>query len=272
MPKHKFSLKSGKTLEYKNGKWYYDGKLRSTKNFTLVDVDGYHKSLMPDGSLAVQDVDENGKPIKHSYIGSYTRIPKKGTKDRQKIIDKVNKETAKKYWDSNPIIRHATDSIANAYKISPELLRNRLDAEGFTQSSITLNNRGDDSNSYNALNTNYNWKTTDKNGNYIPGSPGFIGFGLDDVATMINNGDVKLINEKWSDSYNTNEHKRIVHTADGFSNKDNIGIVAATLKYFRDKAAQDFPNSNRIFLDEAAGVYYNRGTTGGKKYMKSKKK
>lgn len=48
--------------------------------------------------------------------------------------------------------------------------------------------------------------------------------------------------------------------------------MAATLKYFRDKAEQDFPGANRIFLDEAAGIYFNRGAVGGKKYLKNKKK
>lgn len=231
------------------------------------DSDGYYKVKLPNGTLAVQDVDDNGNPIKHTYIGSNTKIPKKGSSERQKIIDKVNAETSSMYWKQNPIMRHATDSIAKRYNINPELLRNRLDKEGFTQTSIKLNNKKQDAHSYNALNTNYPLHY--KNGSVV--SPGFANFGLDDVADYIAQGKVKLINEDWSDSYNTNENNRTVHTADGESNADNIGITAATLKYFREQAAKDFPNLSRKSLDEAAGIYYNRGIQGGRTFIKKNK-
>lgn len=249
MPKYKFSLKSGKTLEYKNGKWYYDGKHRSTRNFTLVDIDGYYKSLMPDGSLAIKDVDEKGNPIKPAYIGGTT------------------KEARAKYWKQAPIMRHAVDSIANSYGISPRILRQTLDREGATDHFIRNNN-------YDLHDPNIRDKRSSSNYYYLnnPSTGGFIHFGLDDVSDMINSGDVNLINENWSNGTSTNEKGRTVHPAEGKTTQDNIGISAATLKYFRNKAATDFPNASRIFLDEAAGVYYNRGVTGGRKYMKSKKK
>lgn len=206
--------------------------------------DGYYYVENPDGTLSVQDVDENGNLIKHSYIGSNAKTAKE-----------QNKETRAKYWQQAPIIRHATDSIAEAYGINPELLRDRLNHEGFVDESIKVNNRGKDSSSYNTLNTNYEW--ADKNGKV--GSPGFVGFGLDWGADNIQKGKVKLINENWSDSHNTNEKGTLVHTSDGNSNKDNIGIVAAHLKYFRDKAAKQFPNASPKRLDEIAGIYYNQG-------------
>lgn len=254
MPKHKFSLKSGKTLEYKNGKWYYDGKLRSTKNFTLIDVDGYSKSLMPDGSLAVKDVDKKGTPIKPSYIGGTT------------------KQARDKYWEQAPIMRHAVDSIANVYGISPKVLRNRLDKEGYTDEQIhhnnnTLGNTETDRET-NRSYSNYS-KLHERGGLY----EGTSRYGLDDVFTYIEQGDVvPTPDTNYSDHYFINEHGRKTHAVSGETTKDNIDLTAATLKFMRDKAAKDFPNASRIFLDEAAGVYYNRGTTGGKKYMKSKKK
>lgn len=218
------------------------------------DKDGYWKQRNPiTGKLgAVQDLDENGKPIKHKYIGG---------KDKY--------DTRSNYWKQAPIVAHAVDSIANAYGINPQILRHRLDEEGFTDASININNDRRspiDSHSYNALRHNYDW--VDKHGE--PTSPGFTGFGLDDVADFINQGKVKLINEKWYDSYNENEHKRIVHTADGINNLANIGITAATLKYMRDKAKKDYPNASRQFLDEAAGIYYNVGEYGGRRIMKRK--
>ena len=249
MPKRKFSLKSGKTLEYKNGKWYYDGKLRSTKNFSLVDADGYHKALMPDGTLAVQDVDSKGNPIKSTYIG--------GTPS----------EARSKYWEQAPIMRHATDSIAKIYGINPSVLRSRLDKEGYTDDAIRHHNH----------NLKYNLGAR-KLSNFSElnrpsgGDDGTSYYGLDDVFTYIKQGDVVPINTNYHDYKFVNEKGRTTHAVSGERTKDNISLMAATLKYFRDKAEQDFPGANRIFLDEAAGIYFNRGAAGGKKYLKSKKK
>lgn len=250
MPKHKFNLKSGKTLEYKNGKWYYDGKLRSTRNFTLIDTDGYRKSLVADGSLAVQDVDKNGKPIKSTYIGGTTQ------------------KAREKYWEQAPIMRHAVDSIANVYGISPKVLRDRLDKEGYTDEQIRHNNNTLGNTETNRRYSNYS-KLHERGGLY----EGTNRYGLDDVFTYIEQGDVVPTSDtNYFDYYFTNEHGRKTHAVSGETTKDNIDLTAATLKFMRDKASKDFPNASRIFLDEAAGVYYNRGAIGGKKYMKSKKK
>lgn len=249
MPKRKFSLKSGKTLEYKNGKWYYDGKLRSTKNFTLVDVDGYTKALMPDGTLAVQDVDSKGNSIKPTYIG--------GTPS----------EARSKYWEQAPIMRHATDSIAKIYGINPSVLRNRLDREGYTDNAIRFHNMSLEDISGNRNHSNYSKlnRISDKyDGTRL--------YGLDDVFTYIKQGDVVPIETTYYDHDFVNKKGRTTNATTGITTKDNISLMGATLKYFRDKAEQDFPGANRMFLDEAAGIYFNRGAAGGKEYLKNKKK
>lgn len=254
MPKHKFSLKSGKTLEYKNGKWYYDGKLRSTKNFTLVDVDGYSKSLIPDGSLAVKDVDKKGTPIKPSYIGGTT------------------KQARDKYWEQAPIMRHAVDSISNIYNLNPNVLKHRLNEEGFTDNAIAEHNKNVKNKANNRNSSNYS-KLHQINSLDFSDEHTQDLYGLDDGFYYIERGDVVPTKEtNYNDHYFTNKHGRKTHAVSGETTKDNIDLTAATLKFMRDKAAKDFPNASRIFLDEAAGIYYNRGTTGGKKYMKSKKK
>lgn len=226
------------------------------------DKDGYYKKRLFDGSLAVQNVDENGKPIKKGYIGGTT------------------KESRDKFWKQSPIIRHAVDSIANEYKINPKILKDRLNDEGFVDNSIRIQNQDV---YYSKLNKNAGnidaaneqleqYKGYDLlNSNATHRTGGFAWYGLDDVADFIEQGKVNLINENWSDSYNINEHGRNVHSADGETVADNLGLVAATLKYMRDKAAKDFPKASRKFLDEAAGIYYNRGESGGKTYMKNKK-
>ena len=47
-----------------------------------------------------------------------------------------------------------------------------------------------------------------------------------------------------------------------------MGIMAATLKYFYNEAKKNMPNANKRTLEEAANIYYNRGISGGKKYIK----
>jgi hypothetical protein len=97
---------------------------------------------------------------------------------------------------------------------------------------------------------------------------GAASFGLDDVADLIRQGKVKLINESWEDEDFTNEHNRKTHAARGVTNADNIGLVAATLKYHLDTAKAKHPNYNPYDLNRAALIYYNRGQKGGEEYIK----
>lgn len=226
----------------------------------FLDNDGYYKKLLNNGSLAVQDVDNNGNPIKHERIGSKTKIPKKGTVPkavRDSIKDMVNAETRSKYWQTSPIVRHAVDSIANIYDIDSSMLYNRLDFEGYTDAATKYNNTGKNASGYNQL--NHNLMPPIKNDSIV--SPGFAHYGLDDSYTMIKDGRVKPINVNYTDSYNINEHNRKVHTADGKSVIDNISLQAATLKHFRDLAAKRFPNASRDSLNNLAIKYYNAGAS-----------
>lgn len=210
----------------------------------FVDSDGYTKRDMFDGSYAVQDVDKNGNPIQSEYIGGNT------------------KQARQKYWDQAPIVRHAVDSIADVYGINPQILKDRLDKEGFVDFAIK------DQNKYSKFSgrghSNYS-QLIDPSYSYS----GFLTFGLDDVATLIEEGKVKPTKETgYHDMEATNEKGREVHSASGPTNLDNISLMAATLKYFRDEASRDFPKATRQSLDKAAGIYYNRGIAGGRKYIK----
>ena len=251
----KHSLTTTKPIEYVNGKWLADGKRIGDWTLSQIqfkDVDGYYKTPMPNGSLAVQDVDDNGNPIKRSYIG--------GTKQ----------QTRDKFWKQSPIIRHAIDSIANEYKISPSILRARLNHEGFVDEAIKSNNHiyNEDS----SYIPNYSVPTYKMLNSFDGRYNGFNYFGLDDVADFIEEGKVKLKNENWFDNYNENEHGRIVHSANGEKVQDNIGIMAATLQYMQNQAKKDFPNASRRTLDEAVNVYFNKGITAGKKYIQKRYK
>ncbi len=167
------------------------------------------------------------------------------------------------YWDTDNEMYMLTDSVARTYGIAPELLRARMDREGYTDARIK------------ELNADYTNKTNRALlGQQLfnsPAMPYVAGeeFGLDDVATYINDGRVQLINENWGDGQFRNEKGRWTNMAMGHNYSDNIGIMAATLKAMRDQAKKDFPKASEADLDRYAGAYYNRGFTGGKQYAKT---
>lgn len=179
-----------------------------------------------------------------------------------------NKNTSRDiFWKENPRVFYATDSIANRYGINPDLLRDRLDAEGFTDSAIKFNNELYKE-GYNK-NTKTHLKPKDKD--YILNDTHFSGvgdFGLDDALTYLNNGTVKLINEGWYyDGPFENEKGRMTHPVNPVTGRAGIGIMAAHLKAFRDQAKEDFPKASDYDLDRYSGAYFNRGRKGGKRWV-----
>ena len=176
-----------------------------------------------------------------------------------------NKDAARKeFWNQEPVFQHAVDSIANQYGISPESLKYRLDREGFTDYNIKRRNarvkKGHqqfEPRGYQLLN-NSMYK--------LAGTQ----MGLDDAKTYIDSGEVKLINEKWFDQGTfKNEKGRITYPVEPATLNDGMGIVAAHLKYFKDKAQKDFPNASEYDLNRYSNAYYNRGAYGGKQWVKS---
>lgn len=201
---------------------------------------------------------------------------RKNIKKQFPYIGGTTEQTRKKLWQVKPKIKAATDSIANTYGISPELLRNRLDAEGFTDLLIRGNNAAylnpDTVNDDFQRRRNFVGAPEDSvlfNPRYS--IPAMNAFGTDDAGTLIKEGKVRLINENWEDGSGINEKGRNVNPAEGVTNLDNIGITAATLKYFRDEAKKRNPKLIGRHLDEVTGIYYNRGITGGQNYLNSRK-
>ena len=183
---------------------------------------------------------------------------------RKSYIGGTPKQTRQAYWDTDNEMYILTDSVARSYNIAPELLRARMDAEGFTDERIK----------------DINAEMKRKDGFVAPlgeqlfrssanGSVAGDQFGLDDVADYIENGHVKLINEKWGDGSFLNEHKRWTNIAIGENYSDNVGLMAATLKAMRDQAKKDFPKTSNADLDRYASAYYNKGITGGRRWVKS---
>lgn len=170
------------------------------------------------------------------------------------------------FYQYYPEFTKSIDSIAHRYNISPSLLKTRLAREGVIDLFINVNNRklNEKQPKYSRkdlLNSFYNSDITN----------GFGHFGLDDVGTLIKEGKVKLINEKYKTTENTNENNRKVLSADGLTTLDNIGIMAATLKHYKDEAKRYHPLDINNW-DRIANIYYNRGVYGGNNYIKRKNK
>lgn len=167
-------------------------------------------------------------------------------------------ETRTAFWRNYPEAVHVTDSIANAYQISPVLLRNRLTAEGYVDAAINANNSASDRN---YIVNNYIY------GNKAGG--GFQRYGLDNVPAMIDKGIVKPISENYYVGSAVNEQGQQVRPAEGRTNLDNMGLVAATLAAFRAQVKKDYPNISESELNRYTQAYYNRGAAGGRKWVKS---
>lgn len=225
---------------------------RSLKPIRFVDTDGYVKTRYPNGNVVTEDVDKNGQPIKSRWLPGSTN------------------EDRNQYWEQAPIMKHATDSIAGIYGINPELLRYRLNKEGFTDHAINENNKSYKKGSRSASNYDMLHKL-----NQLDFSDEHTQdyYGLDDGFYYIERGAaVPTPETNYDDHYFHNSQGRRTHAVHGETTEDGISLMGATLKMFRDKAEKDWPNADRRFLDEAASIYYNRGAAGGKRYLKNKNK
>ena len=169
-------------------------------------------------------------------------------------------QARQQFWDQDSILRNAIDSISAAYGLYNGALMNRLNREGFVDKTIKLINNTSAINQH-----KYFGRELLQNTEYS----GPKDFGLDDGVTMINDGRVKLINENWYDEDFTNEKGRLTHGSTGATVSDNIGIKAATLKYFTDQAKKDYPNISDYEAARYGQAYYNRGVQGGRDWVKS---
>ena len=183
------------------------GRRFKTKKEAQEDAYAYHQA---------ERLSKETASIPVKYVGSSNKNPLQ-----------QRRETWSQFWQQEPVLNHAVDSISEKYGIAPDALKYRLNTEGFTEGMIHQRNDSVKSNKpvdrgYGLLNqtvknnryayydnTNKQWDTTAGYG------AGFTLFGLDDMADYINNGQANLINEKWYDGYGTNEKNREVHYATG---------------------------------------------------------
>lgn len=248
-----YNLSNGTKLTYNGKHWYRNGNkmsLSEVEGYRFKTPEGYWKGLDNSGNLYVKDLDKDGKPIKPKYIGG----------SPQEVRDK--------YWEQAPVIRHAVDSAAKSYGVTPESLRKRIESEGYVDSMIVNNNKiilNPEFNKNARLGMGYDELHSDVGA----GNDAFTSFGLDDSYTMIEEGKVVPHKERYSLEQNINEKGRLVNTARGETTLDNIGLTAATLKYFTDLAKKKYPNFTSHQHDVAGNTLYNRGYDGGTDYIKA---
>ena len=217
----------------------YTGRVYNTRDAAALDNRNY---------LRAKRLAEQTNKIKPTYIGGSPN------------------EARAEFWRQEPVMRHAVDSIAGRYGIQSDALRYRLNHEGFVDNAIALRNRAvqerpSDISKYRGYGLLHN--------SGMRKLSGPMSFGLDDVATLINENKVQPINEPWYHMTFTNEKGRNTLAADGEDVAANRGLSAATLRYFTNQAKRDYPN---LSPDEAAryGIaYYNRGVAGGRGWAKS---
>lgn len=188
----------------------------------------------------------------------------------------TKEQTRKRFWKDRPLVTKTVSDIAKLYGINENLLKYRLEHEGFVDANIDETNSFFLNNHIEPLKELFGYRPS----NYIfhvptdediLGSPGggYTKFGLDNVADYIDNGQIKLLNNEQWDLFETiNEKGQPVNAASGKTAKDNIGIQAATLKFLREQAKKDFPKASDKDLDRYAAAYFNRGITGGRTWVR----
>lgn len=216
----------------------YSGRIYANKNDAIRDNASY---------LKAKRLTEQTKRIPLKYIG--------GKPD----------EARAEFWRQEPVLQHAVDSIAGRYGIDSGVLKYRIDHEGFTDKAIQARNVALRYNTQQVVDglRGYNLLHNRRFGD------GVGMFGLDDVGMMIKENKVHPINEVWRDTEFVNEKRRTTNATSSTDFAGNAGLTAATLKYFKDEAKKDFPNASDEDLNRYSLAYFNRGKTGGRKWVKS---
>lgn len=166
-------------------------------------------------------------------------------------------DVRRKFWERDIIMRNAVDSIANEYGIDPDALRYRIDNEGFTDRVVKDMN-------------NNKYSQEQLHGYRLLHTPLYEGehlFGLDDGTTYIRSGFAKTKGENWHNKESFIDG-RTVQQSVGHTIADDIGLTAAVLKAFMDKAKEDFPNISEYDKNRYGQAYYHRGAAGGKNWVK----
>lgn len=266
-----------------------DSGLWSNQDFNK-DTNYYMVKNLDDETFSLIPANGNISNLIDYYLNSPTSLHKFGILDniqnnintRERInyysnnpiygyIGGTPDEARDKFWKRDAVLRYLTDSIANEYDLNPHAYRYRLSHEGITDAAISGINGQNYTRSdgvvvptgsmpketfhgYGLLNTNL------LRGQHL--------FGLDQVGKWIDDGDITLKGERHATNKRMLDGHNAPH-AEGFTIADDLGITAAALKHCRDQVLEDFPGISNHDADRYAQIYYQRGRSGGKKYIKN---
>lgn len=235
----------------------YSGRIYPTAREAAIDNGNY---------LKAKKLSEQTKKIPISYIG--------GTPEQARA----------KFWKQEPVLQHAIDSVSKRYNVNPEVVKYRINHEGFVDHYIQ-----DRNNALKRGNADWQPRGYEILNDLVSAGAGISDFGFDDYGTYLEEGKIKLtgkqlykqpggfkyMSPQYYTGYSndgqeyTNEKGRKTNPATGWDNATNFGMAAAGLKYFKDEAKKDFPNASDEELDRYSLAYFNRGVVGGRKWVKS---
>lgn len=211
----------------------YRNDFENTSRVVLNEISNKNTKVYknPDGKLATiyyGDMDDFYKQV-YGYKQVSDKEKQDLIKSHRRQLDYVGgdtKQSRENMWSRLPKTKEFVDSIAVKYGISPELLTNRLNHEGFIDEVIK---------DYNYALSAKEQKDYDKNLiNVSNWYGGFKHFGLDNTGTYLNKGQLNLRDsvDYWTMDAE-NEKGEPVLAADAENVRGNIILQAATLEYMK---------------------------------------
>lgn len=265
---HRRSLALGGNVAYARTHLAMGGPKKKKTSFGLMDVYNSFK----DSAVGVYNALAN---VATRYADTVKKAIDDGRKARMNsYIGGTKEESRAKFWEQDPEVSHAVDSVSKLNGINPAVLRRRLDEEGFTDAAIKARNdyalHGTLPKDRETGNIIIPWGRGLLNSSDL--MDGYNHFGLDDGYDYIKNGMLVPRVKAWYDDYTTNESGRRVHFVTGSDVADNMSLTAGMLKGMRDKLHDDFPNLTDKELDDKVHIYYQYGPYAKSRIPKGKKK
>lgn len=188
-----------------------------------------------------------------------------------------NQQVRQKYYDTDPELSALVKEVAQQYQLNPNLLASRIADEGPIDKAVRVYNQEGPYNGY--LLTQSAKRLNEQTGEYEDRWGNFGGFyaegynwGLDDLDTRINNGDIKILGDysgvsRYNRPYDfENEAGRITRTRGIPSLRYGIEATAAELQARRNRMIKNYPNMSNQWYDAASQASFNYGENGVKKF------
>lgn len=238
------NMTNGHNISYNkdNKRWYKNNKVIDRSKYYFYDKkDKCYKVLTANGttSIAPRYVD-TGKPI----------VPK--------IITGNNRDAQIEYFRQYPVQDVVIRQIAKNTDTNFDLLKSRNIAEGVIDANIQLNNK-----KVKQGLPIYDEDPLDYWDNPAQVHNAYTKLGMDDTGTWYKEGKIKLPkNTQVTVKDTINAHGRPVQYLQGRTNRDNLTIMSAALKYLYNVMKRKYPNASENELNARTSAAYQYGITG----------